>query len=185
LPDWHVTIPDRYTPPPLVQSSPVRLPEDLVVLVVVAVAVTLVGSAAGLVWSAVAPKLALAQVAVGVEASFKSELGADMGFAAVLLVTGALCGLVVVLAGGRGPGAIAGLVVGGLLGALVAARVGYLADHDRTLHVLHHYGATVKEFRDAGIDPFFRLHATGLIAAWPLASLLVAAVVIAVTGGDD
>ncbi|MBV9291900.1 MAG: hypothetical protein JO222_05565 [Frankiales bacterium] len=185
LPDWHVTIPNRYTPPPSVQPPALRLPEDIVILVVVAVFVTLVGSAAGLVWSAVAPKLSLAKVAVGADAAFKSELGADMGFAAVLLVTGALCGLVVVLAGARGPGAIGGLGIGGMLGSLVAARVGYLADRDRTLHVLHHFGVTVKQFRNAGIDPFFQLHATGLLVAWPLASLLVAAVVIAVTGRDD
>jgi hypothetical protein len=174
MPDWHVTVRDPiegWAPTPAEPAF--RWPHDVLVLAVTAVAVTMTGAVAGLIWAAVAPKLSLVHVALGSEAAFKADLGADMWFAGVTLAAGVACGVVAVAIGGRGPGVLGGLCVGGLLAALVAARVGYLADHDRTLTVIRGLHLTVAAFRGSNIDPFFRLHAAGMVAAWPIASLLV------------
>lgn len=152
---------------------------EVVVAVLTALYVTLAGAAAGLVWAAVAPKLSKQAVLNLSGALFQPQIGADARFLIVAAVAGILCTVVAVLVLGEpGPGMVAGLAVGGLAAAFVADRVGYLAE-------LH--GSTrmaIAAFRSLGAEPFhgefdFRVRALGVVVAWPIASLAVVGLVMA------
>lgn len=160
-----------YEPPAFAPAEVVRWPHDGLVALLTATLVTLAGSVLGLIWSATAPKLSLRAVAAGSEATFKSQIGADGRFLLLGIVAGVICAGVVVALGERGPGAVLGLAVGGLLAALVANRVGVVAQHDATLSALRSLGiphsARVLDLVD------FRVRALGVLLGWPLAALVV------------
>lgn len=96
----------------------------------------LLGAPAGLLWSLVAPRL---QVTFGTDGPSAADLegtkafvGADVSYLLVVLGVGVLCGVLGwVLARRSGPWTVAALAVGGVLAALVAARVGVVpGSHD-------------------------------------------------------
>ena len=145
--------------------------------VLTALYVILLGPAVGLVWGAVGPKLSIPALAANSDAAFHALIGADAWFLLVGGLAGALVVLVAVaVAGEPGPGVAGGTALGGQIGAFVADRVGYLSQVSATKHALlgaHPGGAVISE-----ID--FRIRALGVVTVWPLASLLVVGVVIAV-----
>jgi hypothetical protein len=149
----------------------VRWRSDGPVAVLTTVLVALTGAAVGLIWSAISPKLSLPAVVAGSEAPFKAQIAADGRFLLLGIAAGVLCAAVLLALGQRGPGAVVGLAVGGVLAALVANRVGVVAQHDATLSSLRSLGLahTARVFDLVG----FRVRAMGVLLGWPLAAVLV------------
>jgi hypothetical protein len=168
---WHVTVPG-YQPPAFASAPPaVNWPHDGLVLVLTTALVTVAGAVVGLIWSASAPKLSIPAVAAGSEATFKAQIGADGRFLLLGIVAGLICAAVVLAFGQQGPGAVVGLAVGGVLAALVANRVGVVAQHDGTLSALRSLGIPHSARVLALVG--FRVRAQGVLLAWPIAALLV------------
>lgn len=170
MPDWHVTVPQAahpWTPPEPV----VRWPNDVWVFGVTTALVVVFGAVAGLVWAAVAPKLAIAAVLAGHEEPFRAQIGADAWFLLVTSLAGVLTALVALLLRADGPATTAALGLGGTAAAFVADRVGYLTQHADVLHALRALGLDPQQVALDVVD--FRLRALGVVVAWPIAALLV------------
>jgi hypothetical protein len=163
-----------------VELLPARTrPGDTATAVLTVVFVTLLGAAAGLVWAAIAPKLSIPALAAGSDVTFRAQIGADAWFLLVGGLAGALCAVVVVaLVGEPGPHLTAALAFGGLAAAFVADRVGYLSERGATSDALHAIGAHPNAALISEID--FRIRALGVLAVWPLASLAVVGLVVAI-----
>jgi hypothetical protein len=145
----------------------------------VAAFVGLAGTAVGLVWSGVAPGVAVGPLAAGFSGAYRYQIGADAWFLLLGGLAGVLCGLAVTLVfGERGPGAAVGLAVGGTLAAIVGDRVGYLAVRGTTTAALRAIGAHPDPGTISQID--FRIRALGVLGAWPIAALVVLLVVVAI-----
>lgn len=115
--------------------SRARLLEDLQGFVLVAVGSVLLGAPAGLLWSAIAPRLDVRVSARGIEAgeveSSEAFIGADGSYFLVMLGMGVLCGLLAFwLCRRAGAAAVLGLAVGGSMAALIAMSVGLLPGAD-------------------------------------------------------
>lgn len=160
-----------YQPPAYEPVDVLRWPHDGVVALLTTVLVTLAGTVVGLIWSATAPKLSLRAVVAGSEATFKSQVAADGRFLLLGIVAGVVCAGALLVLGERGPGAVIGLAVGGVLASLVANRIGVIAQHDATFSALRSLGishsARVLDLVE------FRVRAQGVLLAWPLAALVV------------
>ena len=139
--------------------------------------VTLLGPVAGLVWASLAPKVSIAALRTGSGVTFHAQIGADAWFLLVGGLAGAIAALLAVaFVGEPGPGVTVGLATGGLIAAFVADRIGYLSQRGATRHALlgaHPAGAVISE-----ID--FRIRALGVLTVWPIASLAVVGLVIAI-----
>lgn len=155
----------------------------------VVLAALVLGAVVGLVWTAVAPHDAY-RVAAQDGGVFYLPIGDSAAIAAdgwlggLCLLAGVLTALAGARALARQPlGLLAGLLVGGVLGALVARGVGEHLDPFRDLQAL---GAG----RDVG-DRFsngLRVRAPGVLLGWPLASCAVVFVLAAArraTGGSS
>jgi hypothetical protein len=141
--------------------------------------VALLGPAVGLVWAAVAPKLSISALAAGADSTFRAQVGADAWFLLVGAVAGVVCAvLAVTLVGEPGPAVTAGLAVGGLAAAFIADRVGYLSERGATHEALRALGAHPSGALIAEID--FRIRALGVVMVWPIASLAVVGLAIAI-----
>jgi hypothetical protein len=139
----------------------------------------LVGGAAGLVWAALAPKLSVPALVAGSDATFRAQVGADAWFLLVGALAGVLCTLMALaFAGEPGPAVAIALAVGGLIAALVADRIGYLSERGATSHALHAIGAHPGGSLISEID--FRVRALGVLTVWPIASLAVVGLVMAI-----
>jgi uncharacterized membrane protein YeaQ/YmgE (transglycosylase-associated protein family) len=128
--DWS-TVYAAPTPSPAGPAPASRWREDLSALGGIVVASVLLGAPAGLLWSAVAPRLTVTVTKDGPQVdnieSTKAFIGADGSYLVVMLVVGALCGaLAWRFARRSGPFTVLGLVIGGVLAALIAQRVGLL-----------------------------------------------------------
>jgi hypothetical protein len=99
-------------------------------------------------------------------------------------VAGVLCALVAVVLGRDGPGASLGLGVGGVIAALVAERVGYLANRGDTLDALRHLGVRLSALDQFHIDPFFKVRALGVLLAWPIAAVIVHSLLVGLRNDD-
>jgi hypothetical protein len=113
--------------PPVARPS--RWRQELATAAAVVVTCVLLGAPAGLLWSAVAPRLRVTVSDQGFDVpdleSSKALVGADGSYLVVMLAVGALCGVLAwVFARRAGPWTVLALVVGGVLAALVAAEVG-------------------------------------------------------------
>src|SRR3954469_11679245 len=119
---------------------------ELVAGVAVAAYVTLFGAVAGLVWAGLAPQLSVPQLVAQSSSVYRAQIGADAWFLLVGTVAGALCAVVLALVlRRRGPGALLGLIVGGLAASFVADRVGFLAQRGSTVSALHAAGLRADE----------------------------------------
>jgi hypothetical protein len=168
---WHVTV-SAYDSPAYTPGPPaVRWRHDGCVLLVTTALVAIAGAVVGLIWSATAPKLSIRELAAGSEATFKSQVGADARFLLLSIIAGIVCAAIVLAFGQRGPGAVLGLAVGGVLAALVANRVGVVAQHDATLSTLKSLGLahSARVLDLVG----FRVRAQGVLLAWAIAALVV------------
>ena len=138
-----------------------------------------VGAVAGLVWAAVAPKLSVPALAAGSDATFRAQVGADAWFLLVAALAGVVCTLMAVaFIGEPGPEATTALAVGGMVAALVADRIGYLSERSATSDALRAIGAHPDGSLISEID--FRLRALGVLTVWPIASLAVVGLVLAI-----
>jgi hypothetical protein len=101
---------------------------DLIAGAATAVGVVLLAAPTGLVWAALSPRVLDVMTSAGavpVDPETKGFAAADGYFVVVSLVVGVLCGLFAyVLARRWAPGVVVGLGTGGVLAALIAARIG-------------------------------------------------------------
>lgn len=170
-----------YAAGPAVQPDvlPDTGPGEVVTALLVAIYVTLLGPAVGLVWAAVAPKLSIPELAASSDAVFHAQVGADAWFLLVGGVAGLIAvGLALLVVRGIGPGLAVGLAVGGSLGAIVADRIGYLSERGATSSALraigaHHLSGTLISEID------FRIRALGVLTIWPIASIVVVGIIVA------
>lgn len=176
---WHVTVHHDYAPAPAERAWRPR--QDLTTAVLMIVVLALVAPIVGLFWAHVAPKLSLTQLIAGSEIPFRSQIGADAWFLLLTAIAGAVTGWFAYAVGGRGPGVLLGLALGGAAASAVAARVGYLAEHHRTLDALRAHGITARPDLLNILD--FKVRALGVATAWPLAAILVFVIIVAIRDG--
>jgi hypothetical protein len=157
-------------------SSPVRA--EILLGAVVAAFSALLGAAVGLIWAAGAPRVHLAAAIDGSESAAKPLIGDDVRLAVLGIIAGVLVAVVVLVAGrhrARGPGEVLGLAVGGVLGALVAARVGDVARQQEMVQALAAAVPGVTSGESSRLLGFFgfRVRATGVLMLWPIAAVVV------------
>jgi hypothetical protein len=144
--------------------------EDLATLAMTAAVTVLLGAPLGLIWSAVAPH-AHVTVQAGAEpyisdATTEVFIAGDGWFIGLTLLAGLVCGVVAWLAARRsGPFVVIGLVIGGLLAAYVASRVGVRVGQD-TLR------AMVRSGRPGTYAGNIALQAKAAFVVWPLGAVL-------------
>lgn len=138
-------------------------------------ALVLLGAPLGLLWAAVAPHatyLLTGQGPLPADPESDAVFAADGWFTLIALGAGLVCGvLACLLPRWRGPASVLGLAVGGLLGAVVAWRVGRLVDLGQYRHMLD--GGV----RGARVPGPLTLRARGVLVVWPLLSVVTVAVV--------
>jgi len=145
---------------------------------VIAVFSALLGAAVGLIWAAGAPRIHLGAAIDGSESAAKPLIGDDVRLGLLGIVAGVLVAVVVLVAGrrrDRGPGEVLGLAIGGVLGALVAARVGDVARHHEMVKALAAVVPGVTSKESTRLLGFFGFHvrATGVLMLWPIAAVAV------------
>jgi hypothetical protein len=177
---WHVTVPGPLLPVPRPERA-LRWPADGWDFALTALYVVLAGPLVGLIWSSVGPALPLGLVLNG-KGSFGNQVGADFNFLVLGGVAGLLCAAVAVALRRDGPGALLGLVVGGLGASVVADRVAYLAERGQTLDTLRQVHVSLATLDRFGIDPFFKVRALGVLVAWPMAALVLFTIAVAIRG---
>lgn len=163
---------------PLGTTTP-RWRKDVPPALAVLVGVVLLGAPAGLLWSSLAPRLTVTFQESGPSApdleSTKAFIGADGTYVLVMLAVGVLCGVAGwLLARRSGPWTVAALTVGGVLAALVAARVGVLPGSTEAVEALQqgkagHPPVDLYLGRLEGDTPHLR--ATWGALAWPVGAL--------------
>ncbi|MDQ1697648.1 MAG: hypothetical protein QOJ03_3001 [Frankiaceae bacterium] len=177
MPEWQLPAGRSAYPPPFLEPL-LRWPTDALDFVGTTVLMMLSGPVVGLLWFHVAPKLSIPKVVAGSEAPFRAQIGADAWFLLLAVLAGVVCAAVVVALRRTGPGTVAGLAVGGAGAAVVADRVGYLAQHGATLHMLRALGIDPAGVSLDAVD--FRVRALGVLVAWPLAAVVAHALALAV-----
>ena len=148
----------------------------------VLIGTVLLGAPAGLLWSFVSPRVTVVigddgNVDLpGVESS-DAFMGADGSFVLVAVLAGLLCGgLAYLLARRAGVWAVLALTVGGVLAALVAARVGVLPGRAEILSALRP-GSSARGTFDLflgarGEGDSLHLRAPSAVLAWPVGALV-------------
>lgn len=141
-----------------------------------AVGAALLGSPAGLVWAAVAPRPELVLTPIGATYANpqpEAVIAADGWFTVVSAAAGVLCGLATYVLGhrwlrarAREVAVLLGVAGGGLLGSVIAARVGRLTE----LASFQQQAGTLPP--GVRVFGFLQLHATGLLMTWPLVAVL-------------
>jgi hypothetical protein len=166
--DWRTVLP---------APGPSRLKADAARFVGIVVAMVLLGAPVGLIWAAVAPHYTV--VFEGGEPNYpliestKAFIGVDGSFAAVTLVAGAVCGLLGWrLARRSGPWTAVALAVGGVLAALVAARVGLLPGQQAAFDALDRKQGSVELFLGVRSGGHTELRAPWTAVVWPVAALV-------------
>lgn len=147
-------------------------PDHMRAAIFVTAGVVLLGAPLGFLWSAISPKLDLAQVQQGSETAFKAEFSADLRYLVLAVVVGSAIGWFggVLCARLRGhaylAGILIGVVVGGLICAIVEARVGEVYQMKQLNKVIR-----------PGLDPTtidlisFRLRVIEAVAVLPVLAL--------------
>jgi hypothetical protein len=184
-PDWQpwagaVTGP---WPTPQAVETPILWRREAVVAGLVATYSVVLGGVVGLLWAKFAPHLAIAQAAQGSEAASKAVLGDDLWLAMLGGIAGLVCVAVLAMVArdsGRGPGAVLGLAVGGLLGTMVAAQVGHLVQHPDLVAQLHQAFPTLDDQTVGRVLGFFdfKLRWKAVLIAWPVAAVVMQALVV-------
>jgi hypothetical protein len=134
------------------------------------------GVVVGVVWRLVVPLAVVEKDAAGVVqvAGAETEVAADGWFAVLAALAGVLAAVAAVLLLRTGRlGALVGLAIGGLVGALVAWRVGLLLSPPEV-------AASAKAARvgDTFEGPL-RLSALGVLLAWPTAAVITFFAIVA------
>jgi len=159
--------------------EPVDWPAEAVVAVLGTVYLAIAGAIAGLLWDAAAPKLSFRDLAASASATFHPQIGADAWFLLVTVLVGLVSSVALCLVVRRpGPGAAIALAVGGLLGAFVADRVGFMAERHQAIVGLRAVGFPATGDLVTQVD--FRVRALGVVAGWPLVALVVLGIFVAI-----
>ena len=107
-------------------TAGINWPGEAVILVLAAAYSTLVGGVMGLIWPRVAPHIDVINAYYeGSVAANKALIGDDVWFGFLGILAAIVCVSTLLLTArdlGRGPGAVLGVAIGGVLGSLVAAR---------------------------------------------------------------
>lgn len=145
---------------------------------IVAAYSALLGAVVGLIWQAGAPQVHLGAAINGSESAAKPLIGDDVWLGLLGIAAGVVVAVVVLALGRdreRGPGEVLGLAIGGVLGALVAARVGDLARHHETVQALARAVPGVSSGETSRLLGYFGFHvrATGVLLMWPVAAVAV------------
>jgi hypothetical protein len=154
---------------------------DIDAAVLTTLLVALVGAPLGLLWAAVRPHTDLFEL-VDQDAEQRQHLSADLRYGAILLVAGLIVGTLAWAAARRGgAGVVVGLTIGGVLAALVAARVGVMAAHQDDLRVqlaaaFHDHGYDLSA-QQPGDQETFLVNTRFHVRAWGFGALLPAAAV--------
>ncbi|MEV6160491.1 ABC transporter permease [Streptomyces sp. NPDC052052] len=168
---------------PVSQEEPDRR-ADLRRAAVVALAVTVVGIGLGLLWLWLAPRVPLVSDSTAVylhDSEGEEAIGADGTFALLGLAFGAVSAALVFLLHRRGGIAlVVGLALGGLLGSVLAWRLGVWLGPDQD--VVAHARAVGK---GVVFDAPLQLRAKGALLAWPLAAMAVHLGLTALFGPRD
>jgi hypothetical protein len=148
----------------------------------------LLGSVVGVLWHAVAPRLNVVSALKDTTVGMKPLIGQDVWLGLLGLMAGVVCvALLRVVAGGQadGPGAQIGLAAGGLLGMLVAERVGHLIG----LHAFDASTATAVRALLPNVSQQGIRYVIGLIDlkvrtravlfGWPIVSVLLNVIIVA------
>ncbi len=148
----------------------------------VATFATLLGSVVGVLWHALAPQVEIVAAAQGSASAMKALIGDDLWLGLLGIIAGIVCVALMWVAAphaSRGPGAFIGLAVGGLLGALVAARVGHLAGHRDLTNVLRARAPGISSADIKLVLSYFDFSARwkSVLFTWPLASVLLNALI--------
>jgi hypothetical protein len=158
-----------------------RWRSDLPVAVGVVIGCVLLGAPAGLLWSALAPRLTVTLTAQGPSApdlqSTKAFIGADGTFLVIALLAGLLCGgLAWWFARRGGPWTVGALVLGGLLAAAVASHVGLMPGSDAAIAALsdpaHHSSGSFELFLGRRESDGLHMRAPWAAVGWPVGALL-------------
>ncbi len=176
---WAPPAPTDRVEAPVADTGPPRWRYDVRVAAVVVAVSVLLGAPAGLIWSAVAPRLQVTLTDQGPQVpnleSSKAFVGADGSYLIVMAVLGLLCGtLAWFLARRSGPWTVLALVVGGTLAALTAAAVGLRPGSQHAIEALQ-AGSTFRGHlelflgRRTGTD--VSLRAPWAAVAWPVGAL--------------
>jgi hypothetical protein len=157
--------------------SPVIRREIVLGLLVTAFS-ALLGAAVGLIWEAGAPHVRLAAAIDGSESAAKPLIGDDVRLGLLGIIAGIVVAVVVLVVGRhreRGPGEVLGLGVGGVLGGLVADRVGDLARHHEMVRAVAAAVPGVTSAQTSRVLGYFGFHvrATGVLMLWPIAAVAV------------
>ncbi|MGE5287862.1 MAG: hypothetical protein ACM3ML_11785 [Micromonosporaceae bacterium] len=155
---------------------------SLAVLGAVTAAVALLGVPAGLVWTAVAPRVTVVVTGHGAAQVVNPETKAFIAGDGWFCVIGLVGGLVVGLAGyllavrRRGAPAMAGLILGGLAASLIAWWIG----RNDGLAAFHR--ALLTSRTGAVLHAPLMLRAHGAVVVWPLATALAGGLAELLTG---
>lgn len=156
--------------------SRTRLVADLQAIFGVVAGSVLLAAPAGLLWSAVAPRLHVTVSAQGLDAgdleSDEALVGADGTFFLLMLAMGLLCGLLAWWAFRRsGPVTVLALVVGGCAAGLVAAAVGLMPGADAAVAAVsqgsHFRGRIDLYLGRLQPDDSLALRSAWAFVAWP------------------
>jgi hypothetical protein len=145
---------------------------------IVAAYSALLGAVVGLIWQAGAPRVQLAAAIGGSESAAKPLIGDDVRLGVLGIIAGVVIAVVVLVIGRnreRGPGEVLGLAAGGVLGGLVAARVGDLSRHHEMVRAVAAAVPGVTSAQTTRVLGYFGFHvrATGVLMLWPIASVAV------------
>jgi hypothetical protein len=154
---------------------------DIDAAVVTTLLFALVAAPLGLLWAAVRPHSDLFEL-VDQDAQQRQHLSADLRYGVIALVAGLLVGAIAWAVARRGgTGVVIGLTIGGLLAAVIAARVGVLAAHQDHLRAqlaasfhVHGYDLSAQQPDD---QETFLINTRFHLRAWGLGALLPAAAV--------
>jgi hypothetical protein len=147
------------------------LGRQLRIAAVTVAATAVLGALAGLLWAAISPHVKYVSVqgkVFLVDPESPALIGRDGRFALITAGLGLACGIVAYLAAGRDNdlALVAGLVVGGVVAALLAWRVGHLIGLD-TFHRMVRAGDRTRVF-----DGPPELTARGVLVCWPFVALV-------------
>jgi hypothetical protein len=179
------------TPPDGAPTGPGSVPEEtsgagaeVRTAVIVTVALAVAGVLLGLLWVWLAPRIPLVSDDTAVflkDTEGEEAVGADGTFALLALAFGAVGAVLVFLLRKRGGiSVVVGLVLGGLLGSLVAWKAGvWLGPPSDVVAHAREVGKGVT------FDAPLELNAKGALLAWPVAAMVVHLALTAVFGPRD
>lgn len=173
----------------MVSRDPVVWPREITTGIVVAVFAALLGALVGVVWHAVAPHLDVVAAINNPQTKTKSLIGQDLWLGLLGILAGIVCVALLRLVANQqadGPGAQIGLAVGGLLGMIVADRVGHLIGHHAfDASVASAVRSIIPNATDKGVQYVtglfeLKVRAKAVLFSWPIVAVALNVLVMGV-----